>query len=239
MIGASKRPHRQKERIMNRAVGYIRVSTQDQANEGVSLAAQRAKITAWCQVNDYDLVAIFEDAGLSGATMGKRDGLHAAMKAAGKGMALVSYSISRLARSTRDMLELADRLERQGADLVSLTEKIDTTSAAGRMVFRMLAVLSEFEREQIGERTRFALAHKKSKGEKYGPVPFGYREMEGRLIEVSVEAQAVAAIVRMRQSGLPYRQIAARLNTGGITGKRGGQWHASTVRYVINRQQAA
>jgi DNA invertase Pin-like site-specific DNA recombinase len=224
---------------MNRAIGYIRVSTEGQASEGVSLAAQRAKITAWCQVNDYELAGIFEDAGLSGASMGKRDGLHAAMKAAGKGMALVSYSISRLARSTRDMLELADRLERQGADLVSLTEKIDTTSAAGRMVFRMLAVLSEFEREQIGERTKMALAHKKAKGEKYGPVPFGYEEVEGRLIEVRLEAKAVAAICRMRENGLAYRQIATHLNINGITGKRGGQWHASTVRYVINRQAAA
>lgn len=223
---------------MNRAVGYIRVSTEFQATEGVSLSAQRAKITAWCQVNDYELVGIFEDAGLSGASMGKRDGLHAAMKAATKGMALVSYSISRLARSTRDMLELADRLERQGADLVSLTEKIDTTSAAGRMVFRMLAVLSEFEREQIGERTKMALAHKKAKGEKYGPVPFGYEEVEGRLIEVRLEAQAVAEIVRMREKGLAYRQIAERLNVNGISGKRGGQWHASTVRYLINRQVA-
>ena len=122
---------------------------------------------------------------------------------------------------------------------MSLTEKIDTTSAAGRMVFRMLAVLSEFEREQIGERTKMALAHKKAKGEKYGPVPFGFEEVAGRLVEVHLETQAVAAIVRMRKKGLPFRQIADRLNTNGIAGKRGGQWHASTVRYVINRQQAA
>jgi DNA invertase Pin-like site-specific DNA recombinase len=224
---------------MNRAIGYIRVSTEGQATEGVSLAAQRARIESWCHANDYELVAVFEDAGISGASMSRRDGLADAMKAAGKGMALVSYSISRLARSTRDMLELADRLERQGADLVSLTEKIDTTSAAGRMVFRMLAVLSEFERDLVGERTKAALAHKKAKGEKYGPVPFGFQEVEGRLVEVRREAQAVAEIIRMRGRGLAYRQIAERLNTEGVTGKRGGQWHASTVRYVINRQQTA
>lgn len=224
---------------MNRAIGYIRVSTESQATEGVSLSAQRARIAAWCHANDYELVAVFEDAGISGASMGRREGLQAAMKAASKGMALVSYSISRLARSTRDMLELADRLERQGADLVSLTEKIDTTSAAGRMVFRMLAVLSEFERDLVGERTKAALAHKKAKGEKYGPVPFGFQEVEGRLVEVRREAQAVAEIIRMRERGLAYREIADRLNTDGVTGKRGGQWHASTVRYVINRQQIA
>lgn len=223
---------------MNRAIGYVRVSTQGQADDGVSLAAQRAKIQAWCAANDYELVAIFEDAGLSGGSMNGRDGLHSAMKAATKGMALVSYSISRLARSTRDMLDIADRLERQGADLVSLTEKIDTTSAAGRMVFRLLAVLSEFERDLVGERTKAALQHKKSKGEKYGPVPFGFTEIEGRLVEVRREAKSVAEIIRMRQRGLAYGQIAAQLNADGVIGKKGGQWHASTVRYVLNRQPA-
>lgn len=224
---------------MKRAIGYIRVSTVDQATDGVSLSAQRAKIAAWCTVNDFELVTVFEDAGLSGASMGKRDGLAQALKAAGKGVALVCYSMSRLARSTRDMLDIADRLERQHADLVSLTEKIDTTSAAGRMVFKMLAVLNDFERDLIGERTKMALAHKKARGEQYGPVPFGFEVVEGRLIEVRREAKAVAEICRMRERGVAYRQIADRLNSDGVTGKRGGQWHASTVRYVINRQQTA
>ena len=132
---------------MNKAIGYIRVSTTEQASEGVSLEAQRAKIAAWAVANDYELVAIHEDAGITGTSMEKRAGLQAAIAATGKGMALVAYSFSRLARSTADMLEIASGLEKKGADLVSLTEKIDTTTtAAGRMVFRMLAVLSEFER---------------------------------------------------------------------------------------------
>jgi site-specific DNA recombinase len=223
---------------MNKAIGYIRVSTIDQAQEGVSLSAQRARIKAWATVNEFELVAIHEDAGISGATMGKRPALQQALKAAGKGCALVAYSLSRLARSTRDMLQIAEQLERQGADLVSLTEKIDTTSAAGRMVFRMLAVLAEFERDLVGERTAAALAHKKSKGEVYcGPV-FGFRCVGGKLIEIPDERKAIAAIGRMRKRGLPYRDIAAKLNAGGIEGKRGGQWHASTVRYLLNRQVA-
>ena len=92
---------------MQKAIGYIRVSTQGQADEGVSLSAQRAKIEAWCIANDMELAAVFEDAGISGGSMAGRDGLHAAMKATTKGMALVAYSISRLARSTKDMLAIA------------------------------------------------------------------------------------------------------------------------------------
>jgi DNA invertase Pin-like site-specific DNA recombinase len=223
---------------MNQAIGYVRVSTQGQADEGVSLASQRARIKAWCLANEFELLAIHEDAGLSGASMGRREGLHAAIKAATKGVALVTYSMSRLARSTRDMLELADTLERQGADLVSLTEKIDTTSAAGRMVFRMLAVLSEFERDLVGERTKAALMHKKSKGEVYGPTPFGFRAVDGKLIEVQSETKAVATIARMRKRKLTYRDIARQLNADGVAGKRGGRWHASTVRYLLNRLAA-
>lgn len=225
---------------MKQAIGYIRVSTQDQANEGVSLDAQRAKILAWCHANDYDLAAVFEDRGMSGAKMHNRDGLHAALKAATKGTALVCYSISRLARSTKDMLTIADQLERHGADLVSLTEKIDTTTAAGRMVFRMLAVLSEFERDQISERTAAALRHKRQNAEVYAPIPFGYREVEGRLIAVKTEARIVRDILALRESGRSLREIAGYLNEKGIQPKQGGRaWYASTVRVVLQRQAVA
>lgn len=223
---------------MQQAIGYIRVSTQGQADEGVSLAAQRAKIEAWCSLNDTELVAVFEDAGISGASMNGRDGLHAALKATGKGMALVAYSISRLARSTRDMLEIAEVLDRKGADLVSLTEKIDTTTAAGRMVFKMLAVLADFERDQIGERTKMALAHKRAKGEVYAPVPFGFDAIEGRLVEVKRESKIVGDVIRRREAGASLAEIADYLNAQGIAGKRGGRWYPSTVRYLIQRQVA-
>jgi len=225
---------------MPHAIGYIRVSTQEQVTEGVSLAAQRARIEAWCVANGYELDTIFTDAGISGATMNKREGLQAALKAATKGTALVAYSISRLARSTRDMLTIADDLEKRGADLVSLTEKIDTTSAAGRMVFRMLAVLSEFERDQISERTIAALRHKRKRGEVYAPVPFGYTQIEGRLIEVREEARIVRDILKLREAGATLRTIAAYLNRNRVQPKQGGAaWYASSVRAVLQRQAVA
>jgi DNA invertase Pin-like site-specific DNA recombinase len=224
---------------MQKAIGYIRVSTQGQADEGVSLEAQRAKIEAWCNLNDAELVAVFEDAGVSGASMNGRDGLHAALKATSKGMALVCYSISRIARSTRDMLEIAERLNTRGSDLVSVTEKIDTTTAAGRMVFKMLAVLADFERDQIGERTKMALAHKRNMGEVYAATPFGFDAIDGRLVEVKKEAMVIADILRMREAGSSLAEIAESLNARGVEGKRGGRWYASTVRYLINRQARA
>jgi len=223
---------------MKQAIGYIRVSTEQQADEGVSLEAQKAKIAAWCLVNDYELVSVQVDAGISGKSMEKRQGLQKALAGMKKDMVLVVYSLSRLARSTKDTLAISEQLDKAGADLVSLSERIDTTGAAGKMMFRMLAVLAEFERDVISERTSMAMAHKKAKGEKYAPVPFGYSELDGRLVAVESEALVVAEILSHRKAGKTLVQIADGLNERGIEGKRGGKWHASTVRYLIQRQAA-
>jgi len=156
------------------AVGYARVSTVGQADNGVSLEAQAARIRAWCEANDYTLLDIKQDPGTSGKRADKRSELQAAIAAACRnGGALIVYSLSRLARSTRDAIDIAERLHKAGADLVSLTARIDTTTAAGKMVFRMLAVLAEFERDLVSERTTAALAHKRRKGECVGDIPYG------------------------------------------------------------------
>jgi site-specific DNA recombinase len=138
---------------MKQAIGYIRVSTEKQANEGVSLEAQEAKIVTWCKANGYELVKVYVDAGISGKRMDTRKELLAALASLKKGMALVSYSLSRLARSTKDALAIGEAVAKKKADMVSLSEQIDTTTAAGNMMFQMLAVLAEFERNLTAERT--------------------------------------------------------------------------------------
>ena len=102
--------------------------------------------------------------------------------------ALVVYSLSRLARSTKDAILMAERLEKAGADLVSLSEAIDTTSAAGRLFFRLMAAMAEFERDVIAERTRTALAYKRSRGERVSRyAPFGYLLKAGELVPSRAE----------------------------------------------------
>lgn len=151
-----------------KVIGYVRVSTAEQAQEGISLEAQADKIRAWAKANEATDVVIFRDAGISGSSTKGRAGLAQALEASTDGCTFVAYSISRIARSVRDMLDIAERLESQGADLVSLSEKIDTTSAAGKMIFRLLAVFAEFERDVISERTKVALQALKAKGVKLG-----------------------------------------------------------------------
>jgi site-specific DNA recombinase len=221
-----------------KAIGYIRVSTQGQAEDGVSLDAQEAKLRAWADLNDADMV-IFRDEGISGKRSDNRPGLQAALDAVSRGDALVCYSLSRLSRSTKDTLAMADVLAKKDADLVSLCEKIDTTTAAGKMVFRMLAVLSEFERDQISDRTRMALAHKRACGEKTGgEVPFGYRASEGRLYLDTREQEAISLVQELRRQGQSLRVIGRALGVAGITTKAGFHtWHPQAVRRLIKGAQ--
>jgi DNA invertase Pin-like site-specific DNA recombinase len=101
-------------------------------------------------------------------------------------------------------MAIAERLEKADADLVSLSERIDTTTAAGRMVFRLLASLAEFERDQVSERTKMALAHKKRRGERVGRVPLGFElAADGKtLVPVAAELAVVKLVVELRAGGL-------------------------------------
>lgn len=221
------------------AVVYVRVSTSKQAEEGDSIAAQVAKIQAWCDFNEYVIAHIHQDAGISGSSVDHRPGLEGALKEVealkSKQPALIVYSLSRLARNTRDTLDIADRLERSGADLVSLSEKIDTTSAAGKMVFRMLAVLAEFERDQISERTSMVLQNKKTRNERVGAVPYGMKVAEDgvHLIVHDVEQHIIALVLKMHSQGEGLSAIAKRLDELQITTRKGGSWHPMQIHRII------
>ena len=223
-----------------KAIGYIRVSTQGQVEDGVSLDAQEAKVRAWADLNGAEEVVIFRDEGISGKRSDNRPGLQSALDMVGKGDALVVYSLSRLSRSTKDALVLSEILQKKDADLVSLSEKIDTTSASGKMVFRLLAVLNEFERDQISDRTRFALAHKKANGEKTGgDVPFGYRVRGGKLSRNAEEQKAINMILDLHSKGYSLQCICGALQKDGYKTKRGNlTWQPKVVSRIVGRVAA-
>lgn len=223
-----------------KAIGYIRVSTSGQVEDGVSLDAQEAKVRSWADLNNAAEVVIFRDEGISGKRSDNRPGLQSALAMVGKGDALVVYSLSRLSRSTKDALVLSEILLKKEADLVSLSEKIDTTSASGKMVFRLMAVLNEFERDQISDRTRFALAHKKAIGEKTGgDIPFGYYLDGGRLVEDDNEQKAIILIRDLRSKGYRLQAICWELEKEGYLTRRGNlKWQPKTVSRIIERLAA-
>lgn len=219
---------------MPRAIGYIRVSTVGQAEEGVSLAAQEQRIRQWCEVQGFTLVSVHEDAGLSGRT-DERPGLQAALAECKKGDALVVYSLTRLARSTRDTLNILARLEQRGVDLVSLSEKLDGSSAAGKMMARMLAVMAEFESDQISERTKLAMRHLRNQW-RYtgGRLPYGFAlGPDGRLAVVHEESETIGVVLSLRAAGLGLRAICRELEQRSLRTRSGRPFAPMQVRRML------
>jgi DNA invertase Pin-like site-specific DNA recombinase len=216
------------------AFGYVRVSTGQQAAEGVSLEAQRDQIKAWCDFNGYELAEIFQDA-ITGTKSHKRPGFQSAIAAVMKaGAPLIVYSLSRFARSTIDAISITQQMERAGADLVSLKEKFDTTSASGKLYFRIMAVLAEFESDVIKERTTMALDHLRRKGMRIsGKIPFGFN-LEGKsLVPNPTEQLARDRIIKMRAENISLRAIAEELNKLKIRSKGGKPWGASSIQSIL------
>jgi len=223
-----------------KAVGYLRVSTAGQAADGVSIEAQRARIEAAAAAAGLQLTAIHADEGLSGKRADNRPGLVSALDAACREKAvLVVYSLSRMSRSVTDTLAIVERLDKAGAGFVSLTESIDTTTAAGRMMTTMLAAFAAFERELTAERTTTALHHKRALGERTGGIPFGWADDGGRLIEIPAEQAVLKRITACREAGLSYREIAAELTAAGIRTKKGNTtWTHTAVASIVKRAAA-
>src|SRR5215831_17502980 len=153
-----------------RAVAYLRVSTEKQADKGVSLNAQRAKVVAYAQLYELELVDVVIDAGASAKTL-DRPGLQRALEMLRAGQA-EAFLVAKLDRLTRSVVHLGQLVEDYFAKdkwaLLSVGEQIDTRSAAGRLVLNVLASVSQWEREAIGERTSAAMQHKASVGEYTG-----------------------------------------------------------------------
>ena len=225
----------QKQGLMMKAIAYIRVSTEEQASTGVSLDAQREKIAAYASLYDLDIIETISDAGISGKTM-DRPGLQRAldMLRTGKAGALVVVKLDRLTRSVRDLGHLIEDLfSSDKVALLSVSEQIDTRSAAGRFMLNILGSVAQWERETIAERTATALGHKKAHRRVYNHVPLGFDRDGDNLVKNEGEAGVVAKISEWHRAGVSMNQIARNLNGAGVVGKSGGKFYASTVRAIL------
>jgi site-specific DNA recombinase len=231
-----------------RVAGYIRVSTEGQADDGISLAAQRAKLEAYALAMDLELVAIHEDAGLSAKTVSGRPGLLAALADLDDGRAdgVLVVKLDRLTRSVRDLGDLVEGYFATRFVLMSVSDSIDTRTAAGRLVLNVLTSVAQWEREATGERTRDAMGHLKSTGVLVGGIALGQRRIddvdeEGRkvIVEDEAEQDTVCRILDLRRQGTSFRAIAASLAIEGRPTKRGGRWAPATVRKIVMREVQA
>lgn len=209
--------------MTTRVVGYVRVSTEEQAGTGLGLGAQRAAIAEEAERRGWELVAIHEDAGASGKSMDNRPALAEALGAVrgGDAAALVVAKLDRLSRSLLDFASLMEQSRRQGWALVALDLGVDTTTPAGEMVANVMATFAQFERRLIGERTKSALAVRRAQGVKLGRP----RTMDDEIVE---------RIRLEREAGASLRAIADGLTADEVpTAQGGARWHASTVRAVL------
>lgn len=227
-----------------RVVGYVRVSTSEQATEGVSLEAQRVKLEAYALAMELELVTIHEDAGQSAKSL-KRDGLQGALAdlEAGRADGLLICKLDRLTRSVVDLGTLLEGYFASRFSLLSVADSIDTRTAAGRLCLNLLVSVSQWEREAIGERTRDALAHLRSQGVAMGGAALGWTyskdtDSEGRrvVVEDDDEIETAARIATLHKQGLSLRKICDRLYLEGRPTKRGGAWRPATVRKVLMRE---
>lgn len=218
-----------------RAIGYVRVSTDKQADRGVSLEAQQEKIRAMATVHDVELVDIVVDAGESAKDLDRR-GMERvlAMVRAGAVDTVIVAKLDRLTRSVRDLADLLELFTRRGVSLVSVAESLDTGSASGRLVLNIMVSVSQWEREAIGERTRDAMRHKRAKLEYVGNAPYGYwLAPDGKHVEPEPDEQAILQqIRRLRKAGKSLRRIAEQLNRAQIRTRSGGPWRFEYVARV-------
>lgn len=223
------------------AVGYVRVSTARQAEEGASLEAQEARIRSWAAAQGLEVAGVHVDAGLSGGRADNRPGLQAALADVCKRRGvLVVYSLSRMARSVKDAADISDRLRKAKADLVSLSESLDTTSAAGRMLFGVLSVFAQFERELISERVSTSMDYLRRQHRKVsGNVPFGWEEAEGgRLVPNEAERAVVDMLRKRRADGASFRDLVRDLEAASVPTKSGLlTWTPATIRGVLLRDE--
>jgi DNA invertase Pin-like site-specific DNA recombinase len=206
-----------------RVVGYVRVSTEEQGQSGLGLRAQRDAITAEVRRRGWQLVEVIEDSGYSAKNL-KRPGVTKALSMLRDGEVdgLVCSKLDRLSRSIVDFAGLLERSQREGWVLRALDIDIDTTTPSGEAMASIMSVFSQLERRLIGERTKAALAIKKSQGVRLGRPR-------------SLRPEVRARILELRSQGLSFAAIAQRLNDDGTptaTGK--AKWWPNTVAGIIN-----
>jgi DNA invertase Pin-like site-specific DNA recombinase len=222
-----------------RAVVYLRVSTDKQAEDGLGLDVQRKAVAAWARAGDHEIVAWYEDAGVSGSNgLDTRPGLAAAFRAleAGHAGLLLVYRLDRLSRKLGSQITWIERLEARGCHVVSVTEPDVGQDEMRNLVRHILGAIAEYERATIVRRMQDGRALKAERGGyAYGSPPYGWTSVAGELVPADAEQQVITRMAALRDGGASYRDVAAALNAQGLAPKRGAAWHPMTVRRALAR----
>lgn len=223
---------RKAKKMGSRAVLYVRVSTAQQASEGLSLEAQRERLSAYCQLRGLEPVEVVSDEGESaGKPLAKRTGGRRVLSLVrSKAVdAVVVLKLDRAFRNTADALATVEAWDKAGVAL-HVAEMggmaVDTSSAVGKMFLTMLAGFGEFERNLAAERTTAALAHKARTGDMRigADAPYGWRYAGNALAEVAAEQRVIATVRELRTAGVSFRKTCAELTARGFRNRAGGEF---------------
>lgn len=229
------------------AIGYLRVSTATQAEEGYGLQVQEQAIRGYCERSGFELVAIFADEGISGTKdVEGRPGLAATLAALeGSAKVLVVAKLDRLARALHTQEAILAHVWRSGARVFTVEDgellEDDPDDPMRTAMRQMRGVFSQLERATITARMSAGRRYKASQGgyAGYGSPRFGQRSEGGQLMTDGEEQRVIARMRALRERGLSYKAVATALNAEGLRPKRGERWHMETVRRVLRRLDAA
>ena len=226
---------------MIKVAGYVRVSTEGQAEEGYSIAAQEEAIKREAYYRGYELVDIYHDKGISGKSVENRLGLLRLIEDGknGKFKMVIVWKISRLSRSLSDLSNIHQEFEKYEIDIKSITEPFDTSTPVGKMVFNLLGAIGEFERETTIENVKNGMRQRAKEGGFNGGRMIGYQSVfiEGsdrrKLVIVDNEAEIIRLIFDLYINGKGYKAIANKLNTLKYKTVRGNAFNIQSVRDVV------
>lgn len=222
-------------------IGYVRVSTEDQAREGVSLEAQEARIRAFCEAKGWYLSSVVRDEGRSAKDL-NRPGLQEILSTLPKRQrgfdALVVVKLDRLTRSVKDLGILMERFQRARVGFTAIQEAVDTTSATGELFLNIVGSISQWERRVNGERTKTAMAHCQTQGRRVSRwAPYGFSLASGGRLRTQPREQAtLARIVALRSSGFSLRAISRELAAKGILARNGRPFAPYTLSRLVNNR---
>jgi site-specific DNA recombinase len=216
---------------MKKILGYVRVSSESQKRKNNSIPLQKKKINEYCKLNDYDLVEIYEDDGISGMSIEKRDGYCKMIDYMKNNDidGVVVWSLSRLGRRMKDVVEFMDYLKRNKIGFYSIKENLNNDDKVGGLIMNILGSINEFEVEMIRERIRDIKRDKKEKGEVYGRMMYGYDNINGKMIENKFEKNIIRRIKNFRSRNWSWRRISNRLNEEGVKSKENKIWYDGSL----------
>jgi site-specific DNA recombinase len=223
---------------VKKAAIYCRVSTQEQAQEGYSIPAQKDRMMNYCKAKDWHIADIYIDGGYSGASL-ERPGIQRLISDIDKIDIVLVYKLDRLSRSQKDTLYLIeDVFLANNVDFVSMNEAFDTSTPFGRAIIGVLSVFSQLERETIKERMGMGRMERAKAGYYHGGAhsPIGYDYVDGELIVNEYEAMQVRKIYQMYLDGYGTNRIAYTMHEEGYTHREGNWLHPSAVKNVLDNE---